>query len=101
MLRVIIERHLKEGKSKSLVPLLRELRAAALQQPGYITGETMVSTQDPSIVATLSTWRSLDDWKAWENSEARKKLSPQIERLLRKKPKVSIYQVSATEEKAD
>jgi len=98
MLRVIIERQLKEGKSESVVPLLRELRAAALQQPGYITGETLVSTEDPSVVATLSTWRSLDDWRAWENSEARIKLTQQIERILRRKPKISIYQVSATEE---
>ena len=99
MLRAIIERQLKEGKKEVLVPLLRELRAAALQQPGYITGETMVNTEDPSIVATLSTWRSLDDWRAWENSEARQKLTQQIDRVLRKKPRISTYQVSATEEK--
>lgn len=99
MLRVIIERQLKEGKSKSLIPLLRELRAAALKHTGYITGETLVNTEDPSIVATLSTWRDLDDWRAWENSAARVKIAEQIQHLLRKKPKVNIYYVSATNEK--
>jgi len=98
MLRVIIERQLKTGKREELMPLLKEMRAAALQQPGYVTGETLVSTEDPSILATLSTWRSMDDWKAWENSEIRDKLTEKFGRLLSKKAKTTVYQISATEE---
>ncbi|GAI24951.1 unnamed protein product, partial [marine sediment metagenome] len=36
-------------------------------------------------------------WKAWEKSEPRIKLYERIEPLLVEKPKVSIYQVMATE----
>ena len=100
MLRIIIERHLKENKQEDLMPLLRELRTAALHQPGYITGEALVSVEDSTIVSTLSTWRSLEEWKVWEKSESRIKLHQKIEPLLIEKPKVSIYQVMATEEKA-
>ena len=99
MVRIVIERHLKEGKKGDLMPLLKELRAVAMHQPGYVTGETLASTEDPSIISTLSTWRSLEDWKAWEKSEPRIKLYERIEPLLVEKPKVSIYQVMATEEK--
>lgn len=99
MVRVVIERHLKEGKRVDLMPLLRELRAVAMQKSGYITGETLASTGAPSIISVLSTWRSLEDWKAWEKSEPRIRLYKQIEPLLVEKPKVSIYQVVATEEK--
>jgi len=99
MVRVVIERRLKEGKKGDLLPLLRELRTAAMHHPGYITGETLASTEDPAIISTLSTWRSLEDWKAWEKSEARKKLYQKIEPLLVGKPKVTVYQVMATEEK--
>ncbi len=99
MLRIIIERHVKENKQGDLMPLLRKLRAAAVHQPGYITGETLASTEDVSIISTLSTWQSLENWKTWEKSESRNKLNQQIESLLREKPKVSIYQVMATEEK--
>ena len=99
MVRVVIQRHLKEGKKGDLMPLLRELRAAAMNYSGYITGETLASTGDPSIISVLSTWRSLEDWKAWEKSEQRIKLYKEIEPLLAEKPKVSIYQVMATEEK--
>ena len=99
MIRILIERHLKEGKRRDLMPLLRQLRTAAMEQSGYITGETLASTEDASLIAVLSTWRSLDDWKAWEMSEPRAKLYQRIEPLLLEKPKFSIYQVMATEEK--
>ena len=99
MVRILIERHLKEGKKGALMPLLRQLRATAMHQPGYITGETLASTEDTSFISVLSTWRSLGDWKAWEISEPRAKLYQQIEPLLLEKPKFSVYQVMATEEK--
>lgn len=98
MIRVMIERHLKKTKKADLIPLLIKIRAAALPQPGYVTGETMVSTTDPSVVTVLSTWRSLDDWKAWEKSAERAKLYQQIEALLQEKARVSVYQIMATEE---
>ena len=97
MIKVIVERHAKG--IESLPPLLRELRAAAMHQSGYITGETLVSTEDKSIVVVISTWRSLKDWKAWETSETRARLYQQIEPLLAQKPKVSTYQIMATEAK--
>jgi len=99
MIRILIERHVREGKEADLMSLLRELRTAAMHQPGYITGETLASTEDASIIAVLSTWRSLDDWKAWEASEPRNKLYQQIEPLLLEKPEVAVYQVMAMEEK--
>ena len=97
MVRIVVERHLKEGKKGDLLPLLRELRAAALHHPGYVTGETLASTEDLSIILVLSTWHSLEDWKAWEKSEPRIKIYEKIELLLVEKPKVSIYQVMAME----
>jgi heme-degrading monooxygenase HmoA len=99
MVRVVIQRHLKEGKKENLLPLLRELRAAAMNYPGYITGETLASTEDPSLILVLSTWRSLEHWKEWERSKQRINLYRKIETILMEKPKVSIYQVMATEEK--
>ncbi len=99
MIRVVIQRHLKEGKKGDLLPLLRALRTAAMNYSGYIHGESLVGTDDPSIISVLSTWRSLEDWKAWEKSGQRVKLYEKIESLLVEKLKVSVYQIMATEEK--
>lgn len=99
MIRVLVERHLKKGKVGDLIPLLNELRTAALHQPGYVSGETLASAEDASIIMVLSTWRNVEDWRAWEKSETRIKLYKQIEPLLVEKPKVNIYRIAATEGK--
>ena len=41
----------------------------------------------------------MEEWKAWEKSGQRVKLYEKIEPLLVEKPRVSVYQVMATEEK--
>ena len=97
VIRVIIERHAKEPEK--LTHLLRELRAVAMDEPGYITGQTLVSTEDSSIIVVISTWSSIEDWKAWETSETRARLYKQVEPLLVEKPKVRIYEILATEER--
>ena len=96
MIRAIIERRTRE--SERLATMLRELRAAAVHQPGYIAGETLVNTEDSTIVAVISTWRSLEDWKTWEKSPDRAELNNKITPLLEGKPVVRTYQVMAAEE---
>jgi len=97
MVRIIIERHLKAGKRGEFIHLLKELRTTAIHQPGYVSGETLSSIDDAFIILVLGTWRSLEDWKKWEESEIRINLEQRIEPLLIEKPKVSVYQVMATE----
>lgn len=97
MIRVIIERRLKARES--LAPLLQQLRASAMKWPGYISGESLVSTEDDTIILVISTWRSLEDWIVWETSEVRDKLYQQIKPLLVENPKVSTYKILATEER--
>ena len=95
MIKVIIERRVK--RIEDLFPLLRELREAAMHYPGFVTGETMGSIVDKSTVVVISTWQTLKDWQAWEKSDTRAKLYQRIQPLLDTKPKVSIYQLLATE----
>ncbi len=89
MIKVFIERHAKDGKN--LLTLLGKFRTAAMQQPGYISGETLVSTENNSIITVISTWQNLKDWKAWETSQARAALEHLVEPLLVEKPKIKTY----------
>jgi len=97
MVRIIIERHLKENKRGDLIPRLRELRTAAMHQSGYVTGETLVDTGDASNITVLGTWRSLEEWQIWEKSAQRNKLEQKIEPLLQEEPRVNTYQILAAE----
>ena len=45
-IQVIIQRNVKQGRqAKELVPLLLQMRALAIYQPGYISGETLPGYQ--------------------------------------------------------
>ena len=89
MIVVVIERQAK--KDVSLLTLLRQIRVEAMKQPGYISGQTLVGTEDRSDIVVVSTWQSLKDWKVWEASEQRAKLERQIEALLVAPAKVRTY----------
>ena len=97
MIRVIIERRLKRENKEALIPLLNQLRAKAVHRPGYVSGETLSSIEDASVMVVLSSWRNLTDWRMWEDSKERVELYKEIEPLLEEKPKVSVFRVAATE----
>ena len=97
MIRVIMERCCKTGKERALQGLLEDLRASAMRQPGYITGETLVSMDDPSYHLVISTWSHLGAWKAWEDSEERHQILQLIGCCLIEEPRVRVYGVPAGE----
>lgn len=66
MIKVMVDRNTSDANR--MTPFLLELRAAAMQSPGYVTGETLVNMENPNNVITISTWRDIDDWYAWETS---------------------------------
>ena len=97
MIRVMIDRKSKTGED--LTSLLVELRVAAITRfPGYIGGETLVNVEDRTNIVVLSTWRSIEDWERWANSETRINLYERIEPLLQEKPEIRIFELTATEQ---
>ena len=82
MVRVIIERRPKQGKEREMWTLLHELRKQGLPRPGYISGETLMGHDDPSLWVVIATWLSAEHWQAWVNSPERKELITKIEPLL-------------------
>jgi len=98
MIRVLIERQCKAGKERALDGLLNDLRAKSLNQPGYISGETLVGIDDPKSFLVISTWTKLNTWKAWEDSQARLEVVHLIAPLITGEPVVRIYGLPSEEE---
>ena len=73
MVRVIIEHKAKDPAG--VIDVIRELRDEAMKQKGYITGETLVNSNDPSNVLVISTWQNLQDWNAWDKSDLRTRIT--------------------------
>lgn len=83
--KIIIKRRFKPGKSRQIIALLNELRARAMHQPGYISGETLSKKGFPNNLIVIGSWQSLDAWQRWRDSDERKKYENMLE-LLQERP---------------
>ena len=85
--KILIKRKFKPGKQKEIIAMLRELRSGALHQPGYVSGETLTSTEDPQTMMVISTWQDMESWYNWKRNNTRQTLEQMLE----------TYQVDSTE----
>jgi heme oxygenase (mycobilin-producing) len=82
MVKVLLERTIKGKHVSAIVRLLRQMRVLAMQQAGYISGETLHEVDDPNHYLVISTWESMEAWRAWFENEERRKLQMEIDRNL-------------------
>lgn len=89
--KIFIKRKIQEEKSAELMLLLKKLRGLALNQPGYISGETFnrIDKKDECIV--VGTWRSLEDWNSWVNNSKRIEVQSEIDKLLGEETEYAMY----------
>ena len=95
--KVLIKRTVPQDKARALIPLVRQMRASAATQPGYITGETLRSLDNPEDFMVISTWQASEDWKNWLKSEERNKVQSKIDDLLGGETKYEIYHYGFSE----
>jgi len=99
MVKIITERHVKKGEEEKYIKLIKEFHPIAKAQPGYVTADSLVSTENPSLFLVASTWEKVEDWRAFVNSEMGRKLFELTEPLLTGKPKTTVYQIIPLYEK--
>lgn len=80
--KVILERRVEPGQEKRALDLLRTMRARCLDEPGYISGETLRDSDDPQTIIVISTWFGLMDWRRWHASDDRRKLESELRQCL-------------------
>src|SRR5210317_546899 len=95
--KVLIKRKISQDQARALIPLVRQMRASAATQAGYITGETLRSLDNPEEFLVISTWQSSGDWKNWLKSEDRKKVQDKIDDLLGGETKYEIFHYGFSE----
>ena len=78
MVRVLIERRIRDGSGTEYERIQRELRFEALREHGYLTGETWRDLDDPQHYVVISTWRTRGEWDGWAGCDARRAV---LERL--------------------
>ena len=70
--KILIKRKVKDGNTRAASRLLIKNRNDVMNQPGYISSETMRSLDDPDQIVVVSMWQSKEAWDNWKNSETRK-----------------------------
>ena len=89
---VIIKRETKQGTdAKVLLPHIIELRALAVRQPGYISGETFFNLERPGECVVIGRWTSLEQWQQWQRDARRIELNDNVEKHLGARAEYSIY----------
>jgi len=90
--QVMIKRKWKIDKPEDLLPLVEELHSRAKEQPGYISGDTLKSLEDPEHFLVISKWETADDWKKWLHSKERRDLQGRVDSLIGEKTFYEIYE---------
>ena len=70
--KILIRRRFKKGKTKEIFSLLKDFRTAALSQPGYITGVTLIDHSDSQHMLVIGTWENMESWHNWKKNSKRK-----------------------------
>ena len=91
MIKVLLTRRVRPEHYRRVVGLLADLRAAALHQPGYVTGETIVRGKDPVELMAIGTWLAEEYWTAWSTSQERIEIENMIAPLLEGKSDAAVY----------
>lgn len=91
LVKIFMRRRMKEGNLNNIFALIRKIRAIAMNQHGYISGETLVDYNDPKETLVISTWQSMEDWMKWNENPLRKEIEVQLEELLEKPTEYKVF----------
>ena len=80
--KVLITRTVPQEKTREMLQLFGKIRALAIDQPGYISGETLRSCDRPDAFLVISAWQTPEDWESWLLSKKRQAIQTEIDVLL-------------------
>jgi quinol monooxygenase YgiN len=77
--KVLITRTFKPDTVKQAYKLLMEMRSAATVQRGYLSGQTLVSADNPDKLLVISTWTNRKRWEDWKANDKRVEFNGKME----------------------
>jgi quinol monooxygenase YgiN len=93
--KVLILRRFRKGSEREILALLNDLRSKAMKQPGYVSGITMTSAEDPQKMLVIGTWDSMDHWLKWKTNPERKQFEAMLEMYQEQPAEYSSYYVGS------
>jgi heme-degrading monooxygenase HmoA len=94
MIRVIIERYIKDGSFHDYLDLIRRARKQASSNEGFIAGELLQEKSNPNHAVIISSWEDFKSWDEWQASSNRQSVLQQMRPLLERDEKVTVLEGS-------
>ena len=94
MIRVIIERHIKDGSFHDYLDLIRRARKQASSNDGFIAGELLQEKSNHNHAVIISSWENFESWDEWQASNERLDVLQQMRPLLEQDEKVTVLEGS-------
>ncbi|MGQ9546486.1 MAG: antibiotic biosynthesis monooxygenase family protein [Dehalococcoidia bacterium] len=83
---------------KELESILMKLRSHAMQYPGYVGAENLVSEEDFAVVVMISTWETIETWRTWVESRVTQDLLRQARKVTAGAARITAYRTMPTTE---
>ena len=81
-IKVLITRTVPQEKARAMLNLFKEMRSLATGQDGYVSGETLKSSDRLDVYLVISSWVSANDWENWLKNKERQEIQDKIDALL-------------------
>ena len=83
---------------KNVEPILMQLRSYAMQYPGFITAEFLVSEGNESVGVMISQWETMEKWTTWVRSKGTQALLRRARTAVTGTPRITAYRTMPTVE---
>ena len=90
-IKVLITRKCREAQANNVFSSLRKLRGLAMDQPGYITGESLLGYNDPNKILVIGTWQHVENWEKWKNNQERTLVETELQEYLQSPTEYEIF----------
>ncbi len=94
MIRVLIERQIADGLEHFYDSTIKRTVSAVIKAPGCISGESLKDANNANRRIVMSKWSSLEDWEAWYQSDARRRVISEITPMLEQREKITMLELT-------
>ena len=91
MIRVLIEREIAEGLEPFYEKAIAGLLDALAQEPGYLSGESLVELHRPNRYMVVTRWSNEEAWDRWFRSARRQEQLGEIRPFLLNDEKFTLF----------
>jgi heme-degrading monooxygenase HmoA len=96
-IKVLIKRTVPQEKTREMLNLFKEMRSLATVEDGYISGETLKSSDRLDVFLVISTWATSTDWENWLKNKKRQEIQGKIDALLGGKTSYEMFKYGLRE----